>query len=171
MKIFSKTPRIYQQGKILHALKELFLKKFPQTGAPLYQEDRQDQFILKMADKILWGKIYFNVFEKHHLELVKLEQECVKQTFGLPVETVIFFPNTALSQQQLLDFPQAIFYHYMLAESGIEEAILLEPVWGADKLAAPEIASAGAGAGGHHGALTHEEIHDLIEISLELGQV
>lgn len=171
MKIFSKTPHVYQQGKILKALKELFLEKFPQTAAPLYQEDRRDQFILKMPDKILWGKIYFDAFEKHHLELVKLENECVKQTFALPVEAVIFFPSTALTPHQLLDFPQAIFYHYMLAESGIEEAMLLEPMLGADQLASCEnSSSSGSRTSLHRGALTSEEIQDLIEISLELGQ-
>lgn len=134
MKIFRRvSSSVKQHSKILWALKKDFEKAFSgfEPGDILCEvHEQENQFFLKNPKRIIWGKLYFETFTKKHMELLKIEAECLRRTFPFPIAANIFFTKTDMETKDLLEFTGACYYRFFPAEAGIEDALFLEKVVG-----------------------------------------
>lgn len=180
MKIFRSVPfAVKYHSKILSALKKDFEKNLSYEPGDIFTElhEQENQFFLKNPKRIIWGKVYFETFTKRHLELLKIEAECLRRTFPFPISANIFFPKTDIETRDLLEFPGACYYRLFPSEAGIEDALFIEKIIGEPAFEAAGTADVSAAepeteAGNapyrfsKQSMLSKEELAELIDLSI-----
>jgi hypothetical protein len=167
--------------EVLVALKQALRERLPYAEVdPIFSltYDNENQFFLKGAGELIWGRVFHQPFCQRYGEMVHKELARLTQSFKQKIRATLFFPNLISGMEQLEKLPSgSSAFEYCIMQSQTGNALALRSFL-SPKVEAPikeeleEIKPKASVPEGYrffrHAQLSREELTELIEIGLEL---
>lgn len=163
-------------------------KKLPDAEIdPIFSitHDNENQFFMKSAAGIIWGRVFYQPFNARYAEIVNKEGAHLARTFRQPVHLYLFSPDfkeAETAAQAIVG--NAFFYEYQMESSLTSDDPVILKEWNAPQFSvtdkksrpaapmpSPAVPPQEKSEDGHFfksSQLNKDEIKDLIEIALEI---